>query len=408
VVLESRFAGFGASGRNGGWLSGLIPGDRERLAHGPAGRPGVIRLQRQLIDAVGSVADACEEEGIDAHLQMGGTLEVATTSAQLSRIRAGLAEDRPWGVEADDAWELSASEVAGRVAVDKAVGGVFNRHCARVQPALLVAGLAVAVERRGGVIHEDSPAVTIEAGRVATPAGSVRAPWVIRATEGYTAGLRGLHRRLLPMNSSMIVTEPLSESVWDHIGWDGAETLRDSCHLYVYLQRTGDGRIAIGGRGLPYRYGSRLERSGETPTSTVDALVSALRRLLPQIGPVRVADSWSGVLGVARDWCPSVGVQRSGDGGIAWAGGYVGDGVTTSHLAGLTLADLVLGEQTARTELPWVGHRARSWEPEPLRWLGVRTVYGLYRIADRSEMASPSRSRTSSFALIADALSGKP
>jgi hypothetical protein len=122
---------------------------------------------------------------------------------------------------------------------------------------------------------------------------------------------------------------------------------------------------------------------------------------------VQIARAWSGVLGVARDWCPSVGVQPTGEGGLAWAGGYVGDGVTTSYLAGRTVADLVLGRQTARTELPWVGHQGRDWEPEPLRWLGVHGVYGLYRAADRAENGPRATGRTSRWATTADLISGR-
>jgi glycine/D-amino acid oxidase-like deaminating enzyme len=240
---------------------------------------------------------------------------------------------------------------------------------------------------------------------------------VVRATEGFTATVAGAHRRLLPMNSSMVVTEPLPPSLWEALGWEGMETLRDGAHAYAYAQRTADGRIAIGGRGVPYRFGSRVDARGITPASTVEQLSGALRRLFPAVGEagVGIAHAWSGVLGVARDWCPAVVVERSSgggtggeDGGLAWAGGYVGDGVTTSYLAGLTLADLILGRETSRTVLPWVGHTSRAWEPEPFRWLGVRGIYGLYRAADRAEARRPADSRTSRWALLADRISGRP
>jgi glycine/D-amino acid oxidase-like deaminating enzyme len=276
--------------------------------------------------------------------------------------------------------------------------------------------LAAAVERRGGVIYENSPVASVSDGAVATPEGRVTAPWIVLATEGYTASFPGRHRRLLPMNSSIIVTEPLRTSVWDSIGWAGAETLADAAHAYVYLQRTADGRIAIGGRGVPYRFGSRIDPAGTTSAVTVSELVGRLHRLLPQLpADVGAAAAWSGVLGVARDWCPAVGIDAwssfgsggSSGGGLAWAGGYVGDGVTTSHLAGLTLADLILGRSTSRTALPWVNRRSRDWEPEPLRWLGVRAVYGLYRAADRAEERRPERGASSRWAGLADRLAGR-
>jgi len=413
AIVEAEYAGFGASGRNGGWLSGLMPGDRARLAHDSAGRPGggrpgVIALQRHLTDAVGGVIKACAEEGIDADIQPGGTLAVATNAAQWSRLQQSLEEDRAWGVGPEDAWAISPDEVRRRLAVPAPAGGVYSPHCARIQPAKLVRELAAAVSRRGITIYEHTRADRIEPGRAHTSGGDVRAPWVVRATEGYTAGLPGLHRSLLPMNSSMIVTEPLPPDVWQRVGWEGQETVRDGAHAYVYAQRTADGRIAIGGRGVPYRFGSRFDASGRTPAATAAQLAGALRELLPAVGDAPVAHVWSGVLGVARDWCPTVGVARSGAGGVGWAGGYIGDGVTTSHLAGCTLADLMLGRDTSRTALPWVGHASRRWEPEPLRWLGIRAVYSLYRAADDSERRRPIRTRPSGWAGLADRISGRP
>jgi glycine/D-amino acid oxidase-like deaminating enzyme len=196
--------------------------------------------------------------------------------------------------------------------------------------------------------------------------------------------------------------------MWARLGWAGRETWRDGAHVYAYAQRTADDRIAIGGRGVPYRFGSRLDRRGGTPPLTAGRLAATLLRLLPACAEAPVAHVWSGVLGVARDWCPAVGTIRHGPGGLAWAGGYVGDGVATSHLAGRTLADLVLGRETELTTLPWVGHTSRGWEPEPLRWLGVRSVYGLYRAADRAEARHPGRRRTSGWARLADLVSGRP
>jgi glycine/D-amino acid oxidase-like deaminating enzyme len=412
AIVEAEFPGFGASGRNGGWLSGLLPGNRDLLAAGPGGRDGVIALQRQLIGAVGSVVQVCEEEGIDADVHLGGTLAVARTGPQMARLRKAVDTDAQWGLGPEDISLLDRAEVDARVRVAGARGGVFSPHCARVQPAKLARGLGSAVARRGAAVYERSPVESISPRRVATRGGSVSAPWVVLATEGYTAGLPGQHRRLLPMNSSMVVTAPLTAAQWEAVGWSGCEAVRDGAHVYVYLQRTADDRIAIGGRGVPYRFGSRLGHSGDTHAKTVAGLASVLRSMFPAASEtIQVEWAWSGVLGVARDWCPSVGVTAwpgSSLGGLARAGGYVGDGVATSHLAGLTLADLILGRTTARTALPWVGHRCRQWEPEPLRWFGVRGIYALYRAADRAEGRRPERGATSVWARVADRVSGRP
>jgi glycine/D-amino acid oxidase-like deaminating enzyme len=404
VILEAVFAGFGASGRNGGWLTASLPGSRERYARGPRGREGVLDLQRQLQQTVDEVAAFCRAEGVDAHLVKGGNLTVAVTRAQLARLRASLRADRDWGLAEADVCFLEAAALRERINIPHGAGATFSPHCARVQPAGLVAGLAEAVQRAGVDIYEATPVTLIEPHRARTVFGDVTAKYVLRATEGFTAALPGQRRALLPMNSSMIVTEPLGDDVWREIGWNGRETLGDEAHVYIYAQRTKDGRIAIGGRGVPYRFGSGTDHRGVTRAETARALARSLRALLPQVGDVRVEHAWCGVLGVPRDWCATVSLDRAT--GLGWAGGYSGHGVAASNLAGHTLADLVLGLDTPRTELPWVDHRARRWEPEPARWCGVRGLYASYRLADRLE--SGGTARTSIVARAADVIAGPP
>ena len=401
TILEARFAGFGASGRNGGWLSGLPPGDRGLLAKRHS-RDSVIAWQKMLNDAVDEVIDVARREGIDADIIKGGNLEVARTAAQAVRLRAEVAEDRHWGIDGIEI--LSGSEAAQRVRVDHLVQGSFNPHCARVQPAKLARGLADVVERLGVTIYEQSPVTRITPGRAETALGVVRAPIVLRATEGFTARMRGLRRRWLPMNSAMIATEPMSESLWETIGWAGCETVGDLAHGFFYAQRTADGRIAIGGRAVPYRYGSRIDNDGAVGQGTIDYLTGVLRTVLPQTREVPIAHGWCGVLAVPRDWSASVQFDRAT--GLGEAGGYVGHGVTATNLAGRTLADLVVGRSTPLTDLPWVGHRSKAWEPEPLRWLGVRGLYTAYKGADRHE--DRGRSGTSPIAALADRIANRP
>lgn len=405
VMLEANFAGFGASGRNGGWVTASLPGSRARYARHPRGRAGVRELERALRDTVDEVARACAAEGIDAGLVKGGTLTVATTAAQDARLRARLEQERSWGDDAQIVRYLSKGELDGRLRVAGAVGALAYPDCARMQPAALVAGLAEAVTRAGVQLYEGTPVTSISAGRARTPAGQVRAPYVLRCTEGFTAGLPGQHRTLLPMNSSMIVTGPLGEEAWKSIGWDGFETLGDEAHAYMYAQRTADGRIALGGRGVPYRFGSHIDHDGAVGPSTVAQLGRILRRMFPAAAGAGIEHAWCGVLGVPRDWCATVTLDR--DTGLGWAGGYTGHGVAAANLAGRTLADLVRGVPSPLTELPWVGHRSPRWEPEPARWAGVHGLYALYRTADRLESARRSP-RTSVLARAGDLISGIP
>jgi glycine/D-amino acid oxidase-like deaminating enzyme len=399
VIVEAKFAGYGASGRNGGWLTNSITGGRDGYVR-THGRDAVVRFQDAMNHTVQEVIDVAAAEGIDADIRKGGELNVATSAAQMQRLTAYAAAEAQWDVAGSEL--LDAGQTRDRINIAGARGGIWHPHCARIQPAKLVRGLAGAVKNLGVTIHEDTPALELGPGAVRTTRGTVHARYVIRATEGFTAALAGQKRTWLPLNSSMIVTAPLTDGQWDEIGWAGAETLGDMAHAYIYAQRTADGRIAMGGRGEPYQFGSRTDVDGHTPEKTVRQLTEMLHRLFPATEGTGIDHTWSGVLGVPRDWHATVGLD---DDGVGWAGGYVGTGVATTNLAGRTLADLVLGKRTELTSLPWVGRRVRRWEVEPLRWLAVKSLYATYNAADRAESAG--RTRTHPLATAADLISGK-
>nr|WP_055516555.1 FAD-dependent oxidoreductase [Streptomyces ossamyceticus] len=403
VVIEREFAGFGASGRNGGWLSAELAGSRERYA-AVHGRDGVVQLLAAMRDAVDKVIAVTAHEGIEADIVKDGMLLVARSEAQRARLRHEVEHERSWGAGSSDIHELTAAELGRRINVPSAVSAAFTPHCARVQPAKLVRGLARVVEAQGTVIYESTEATAVSPHRVTTTRGTVTAKHIVQCLEGFTAGLRGQRRAWLPMNSSMIVTEPLPDTVMDQVGWHGSEVLGDSAHAYLYAQRTADGRIALGGRGNPYRFASRTDDHGRTQAATVESLTATLHALFPATVGLRIEHAWCGVLAVPRDWCTTVNYDRGT--GIGLAGGYVGSGLTTTNLAGRTLADLVLDEDSALTRLPWVNRRMRRWEPEPLRWIGVQAMYALYRAADHREENSH-LGATSRWARLANAISGR-
>ena len=401
AVLEAEHAGFGASGRNGGWVLGKLSGSPEAWRR--RGGSQAPRAMSNAIQAtVAEIGEAVAREGIDCDWHHGGSLTVARNEPQLARLASELRREREWAGD-EVGWRLlSAADLRARVVVERGIGALYTPHCARVQPAKLAIGLARAAERAGAAIYERSPVVRVEDGVAHTGMGQVRASYVILATEGYTANLPGRHRSLLPLNSAMIVTEPLSEKLWAGLRWEGAETLLDGSHLYTYSQRTADGRIAIGGRGVPYRFGSRTDREGPVPDRTVRELRERLCSMFPALENVPIARAWHGVLGVSRDWCPTVGLDRAS--GIGFAGGYAGEGVAASNLAGRTLRDLILGRDSELARLPWVGQPARKWEPEPLRFLGARGIYRLYREADRREART---GRQSKIATLANVVAGR-
>jgi glycine/D-amino acid oxidase-like deaminating enzyme len=390
AVCEQEIAGFGASGRNGGWCSALFPASLSKLARmaGPAAATAMYRAMERTVDEVGRVAAA---EEIDCHWAKGGTVKFARSATQLERAKADVAEAREFGFGEDDLRLLSAGEAQAMAGATSVLGGAFTPHCAAIHPARLARGLAEAVRRRGVALHEGTPVTAITPGQVQTPLGTIRARHVVRATEGYTPRLPGLQRAVAPVYSLMIATEPLPDSAWEQIGLASRPTFADYRHMIIYGQRTADGRLAFGGRGAPYHLGSAVRPQFEQEPAVFSALRHTLAELFPAAAGAQITHTWGGPLGVPRDWCASVGLDRAT--GLAWAGGYVGDGVATTNLAGRTLADLILEHDSDLTRLPWVGHRSPNWEAEPLRWLGMNAGLQVMSWADREEARTGRQSR---------------
>ncbi|HSV41756.1 MAG TPA: FAD-dependent oxidoreductase, partial [Nocardioidaceae bacterium] len=138
-----------------------------------------------------------------------------------------------------------------------------------------------------------------------------------------------------------------------------------------------------------YHWGSSIKPGHDFNERVFGKLRATLVELLPVVSSARFTHAWGGALGITRDWHPSVGLE----GGIAWAGGYVGDGVSTTNLAGRTLRDLILGQDTDLVRLPWVAHASPRWEPEPLRWLAVNAGLRAMTISDAEERLTRRPSR---------------
>lgn len=381
LVIEKEFAGFGASGRNGGWCMGTFAWNHDAYARDTS-REAVLEMVRELEGTVPEIARICAEQGIDADILPTEEMMVATNPAQLARMREEIAHRQHWG-DAHRVRELSPQEVAQRIDLPNVLGAMVVSGMTRIQPAKLVRGLAEACERAGVRIVEETEVLDYDQGLVTTAGGKVRAPIILRCTEGFTATLPGRKREWVPLNSAQIATVPLPPEVWTKIGWDGHELIGDMMNAYCYCQRTREGRITVGARGVPYKFGSKMDKNGAPDPETIRRLTEVLHRHFPEAAKYPIDHAWCGVIGVPRDWCATVGLDRAT--GLGWAGGYVGTGVSTANLAGRTLADLALGRDTPITRLPWVNRRPRKWEREPFRWLGIHMMYKLFAIADSRE-----------------------
>ncbi|WP_217697889.1 NAD(P)/FAD-dependent oxidoreductase [Sinomonas mesophila] len=402
AVFEAEQVGYGASGRNGGWLSAMPAGNRARFARASEGGIEASRaLQREFVHGVDAVLDILKAEGIDADQDKGGALVAAHTEAGLGRLVARREADLKYGLTEDESQLIGRNEFQSQINISTVHGGLFYKHCARIHPAKLVYGLADTLTSMGVQIYEGSRVDSVEGKTLTLANGRVSAAKTFICTEGYSGPLLG-KRTLIPINSSMIITKPLSDEAWEQIGWNGAKCLNDSAHTFIYSQRTADGRIAMGGRGVPYRFGSGTGGDGATAQSTIDLILHKLSTFFPGI-PFEAEHAWSGVLGVTRDW--NGGVHWDPASGVGSSTGYAGHGVTAAYVGARTLVELAFEKETERTSLPWVGYRSKKWEPEPLRFLGVHAMYRLFGIADQWEERRGS-SQTSLLAKFGSRLAG--
>jgi len=388
TVLEAEIVGFGESGRNGGRCSARFPQPIAAIAR-RHGRDAALRMRRAMIGAVDEVARAAGEAGVDIDYAKGGTIAYARDAPQLETARAEAASAAEYGIDPIEVWGAERVRAAGPSGVGSALGATYDPNSARIHPGKLVRGLARALEDRGVTIHErtrvlswrGSPTPTQRSATVFTDHGYLRAERVVVALGAYAAAVPQTHRRLLPVYSLMLATEPLPDETRDAMGLSHGQTFADRGHLMLCGQRTADDRLLVGGRGAPYHFGSRIRPGFDRLERVFRHLVAELRRLFPQLPGFEVTHRWGGPLGVPRDGRPHAAFDPAT--GIASAAGYAGDGLATANLAGRTLADLLSGTPSELTTLPWVQHRSPSWEPEPLRWLGVNGGMLAARLADR-------------------------
>ncbi|MBJ9976206.1 FAD-dependent oxidoreductase [Pseudomonas sp. S75] len=392
AILEARIAGFGASGRNGGWVMGNLLGEDRLLATLSA------RQRRESIDLLHDIPDEVQrvvlQEGIDCDYRKGGVIYCAARYPEQERsLRAYLDDLYRQGMSEDDYHWLRPEALAGQLQVSNAYGAIFSPHVATIQPARLVRGLARVVERLGVALYENTPAHDWHSGEVRCAQAKVRCQWVVPAVEGYAASLPPLGRYQLPVQSLLVATEPLPASAWERIGLSQGQAFSEGSRQVTYGQRTADDRLVFGARG-GYRFGGRLREDFHLSETEIGLRRDLFGDLFPHLKQVRITHSWGGNLGMARRFRPHMLCDRQR--GLALSGGYGGEGVGASNLGGRTLAALILGQQNHLTAQPWV-HDNRplsslaGWPPEPCRWLGYNAIICSFVHEDRvlADPASP-------------------
>ena len=381
VVLEAQIAGYGASGRNGGWVMGELAGEDALLAGlDAATRQRCRTVLRDIPDEVGRVL---ARERLDCDFRKGGVLYCAARYPEQEQLlREQLADWRRYGHGEDDFRWLDSAALQQQLRLAGAYGAVYSPHVATIQPARLVRALARRVEEMGVLLFEHSPVLRIEGREAVTAQGRVSGEWLVPAVEAYAATLGGVRSRQIAVQSLIIATEPLPQALWDEIGLANGQAFSDFGHLVSYGQRSADNRLILGARG-GYRFGGRLRQSFTLSAAEIAQRQQLLQTLFPMLAGVRISHGWGGNLGMARGFHPQIVVDR--DRGMLQAGGYGGEGVGASNLAGRTMAALIGGEAGELAQLPWLTTPAacRRWEPEPLRWLGYQAILRSFNWEER-------------------------
>ncbi len=385
AIVEKEIAGFGASGRNGGWVTpglqlsfGLMS---ERF-----GTDATIAQHKAMVETVNEIERVVVDEGINCDFQKSGALRIARGEHQLPAIERSYETYQRFGI-ADEYTLLDEEQTRERVNVADALGSLFTPNCGVVHPAKLARGLARLVEQMGVTIYEQTEVTDYAEGespRLFTDRGDVRARTLVLAGESYLSQLPKLNRQLIPVYSLIVLTEPLSDRDWQEIGWESRECISSNRFTVDYLSKTVDGRIVFGGRGAPYHYNSQIADEFDRHEPTHAMLRQMTIDWFPMLKDVRFTHGWGGPLGMPRDWMPTMSYDPTSN--VASARGYTGQGVATANLSGRVLTDLITGSQSDLTELPTVNHHSPDWEPEPLRWLGIRYVQnGFARLDDEAE-----------------------
>lgn len=380
AVLESDYAGSGASGHGDGFmtptighnLTSLIKAygcERAKLAYTVVGK-SILEIQR-----------FAANNGIDAQIEPTGYLNVATNPRQLRTLERDLALIERLGANSLPEL-LGAREIRARVDSPALLGG-FEVGGAMVNPHRLVRGLSRVVRAQGIEIFERSPATSVvkepNGFRVRTPHGTVSAARVVYATNAYQHRFPELRAMVRPMWSYAIVTEPLTAQQLSRLHWPGREGFVEARNLIAFARLTAHNRLLVGGGPVPYHYGRDMTDGRMRAHRPRRYLIGLLAKYFPALRDLRVTHAYGGCIDMTPDLVPHVGRLSNG---ALYAHGYCGNGVAFTNTVGKVMRDLVLDRETTYTDLMFVGSQRRLYPAEPIAWLRAKMHDAEMRIQD--------------------------
>jgi glycine/D-amino acid oxidase-like deaminating enzyme len=378
AIVERSWAGSGASGHNDGYAMTLLDMSLHHLV-ARHGRERAAAAHEAVARSVVEIGDFCSEHGVEAEYERNGFVAVATNAAQRWRLERDLEAAEAIGAGHDFSLHEGgeARAMIGSPAIEAALreapGALLN-------PQKLARGLAGVLTETGVRIHERSPALEIDQGRVRTELGEVLAPRVVVATNAYQQQIRQFRSKVVPLWSYAMVSEPLSDEQLGRVAWPNREGFEDKRNFITVGRLTAENRILVGGRLAPYFWGNSMDPRHIRDDRVFAQIRDAWRQFFPMWEDVRFTHAYGGPVAITGTFLPYVG---SLGGGILYGYGYNGHGVAPSHTVGRTLADLALERRSEHTELLFVDQEEVSMPPEPLRFLGARLTTRLLERQDR-------------------------
>lgn len=383
VVLEAGTIAGGASGRNAGFSMTLF-GLELGVTVFRYGKDRAKQADDYMVRAVKYTRELVERLSIDCDYEEHGMMTVATNPNQASRLYKQFTLSQAMGKETT--W-LDGNEARELVDSPTYIGAWYDPLCALLHPAKLARGMTRAALDVGVEIYEGSPVVRLHPGgrtgspsgavSLTLPGGTVRADKVVLATNAFSAALPQLRRVQVPMHTYIVLTEPLTDSQIQSIGWRRRIGVEDGRNFIHYYRLTPDNRLLMGGHDALYYYGNRTDRDHHPHIAR--RLQQTIFETFPELTGIRFSHHWGGPISVSLDMAPVIG--RLG-GNVFYSVGCMGHGVSLTQLNGRTLSDLVLDTPSELTQAFFVGRRVTPLPPEPIRFTVVQAIRGAMRLQD--------------------------
>jgi glycine/D-amino acid oxidase-like deaminating enzyme len=381
-IIESDVCGYGASGRNGGFsmtLFGLTKGITKFRFNDHKARAAHIYME----NAVDYLHEVITQNNIECQYEKSGYLLVGTSPGQVRRVEHDFKIMEKWGLGGVERWDRA--RLAEEFHTDFYKIGWFEPRCGILNPARLARGMKKLAEAEGAVIYENSPVKSFgrKAGGgfvVKTEQGILESDYLVLATNAYSILFPELKKLQYPAFTHIVMSEPLTPEQYNAIGWKNRAGVEDARDLIHYYRLTADNRIVMGGGDVSLGYGADLDK--DLNEQTFAHLKAHVTEVFPQLAGLRFTHQWGGPVSITMDMTPVIGYLGN-DKKAIFSMGCIGHGVSLTTYNGKTIAEMITGQQTERTEMFFVGRKVFPWPPNLITYGLGHAVRGFMKLEDR-------------------------